>query len=132
MIYRIDSSSSSTYSVVESSIKTLQQAFTRQTDCMSIQLGQESFEIRPNDILAVCMIRTQGNTAIRPLSVASRTMNTALYISNIDSACEEGDILSLTLPEGMSQTLQNLLLVEAIISKFELIYSFQSFKLFIM
>ncbi len=132
MIYRIDSSSSSTYSVVESSIKTLQQAFTRQTDCMSIQLGQEeSFEIRPNDILAVCMIRTQDN-AIRPLSVATRTMNTALYVSNIDSACEEGDIRSLTLPEGMSQTLQNLLLVEAIISKFELIYSFQSFKLFIM
>ncbi len=116
MIYRIDSSSSSTYSVVESSIKTLQQAFTRQTYCMSIQLCQEeSFEIRPNDILSVCMIRTQGN-AIRPLSVATRTMNTSLYVSNIDSACEEGDILSLTLPEGMSQTLQNILLVEASIS----------------
>ncbi len=77
----------------------------------------EIFEVQPNDIIGACL-RDQGGT--HPLRVTISSPNEALYVTSISDDCRDNDLQSLNLGSLTSRT-NNVLLVEAIISKLSII-----------
>ncbi len=75
----------------------------------------EIFEVQPNDIIGACL-RDQGST--HPLRVTIESPNEALHVTSINDDCRDNDLQSLNLG---SLTTNNVLLVEAIISKLSII-----------
>ncbi len=109
--------STQTYNRVTNSYKVYRRRGPPLVACTSISFIDpgEIFEVQPNDIIGACL-RDQGST--HPLRVTIESPNEALHVTSINDDCRDNDLQSLNLG---SLTTNNVLLVEAIISKLSII-----------
>ena len=123
MVYRQNTRTSVYYRVFNSLTTYISDGLAEE-GCLSIPLSQnELFDIQPNDIAAACMIQDVNTN---PLRLSCNSRNVALRIREIMGSpnyddCTEDQLLSLDILTLRSDT-DNFLLLEAVISKFFLIY----------
>ncbi len=117
MLFR-QNGSTQIYNRVTNSYKVYRRRGSPLVACTSISLDPgEIFEVQPNDIIGAC-IRFQGNTY--PLRVTISSPNEALHVTSISDDCRDNDLQSLNL-DSLTSITNNVLLVEAIISKLSII-----------